>query len=106
MKTSTKVVVFFLITSLIMVFLFNAVSDFKTKSDFDQRNELCIVIAEEMKRTVNESSSCTDYYCYYARYAPPAGYESQTETLCICDCKTLNGTIISTQILEAGGPLQ
>jgi len=102
MKTSTKVVIFFLITSLIMVFLYNTVSDFKAKSDFDDHNELCIVIAEEMNRTVNESSSCIDYYCYYARYAPPAGYEAKTETMCICDCKTMNGTIISTQILEAG----
>ena len=29
-----------------------------------------------------------------------AGLEDTTETLCICDCKTENGTIISTQVLN------
>lgn len=100
MNTTTRVIIYFAATVLVMVVLFHAIADLNEKRKFDAKNELCIQITQEMNRNVNESTSCKDYYCYYARYAPPEGYEQKTETLCICDCSTLNGTIVSTQILS------
>jgi hypothetical protein len=102
MKTITKVMLSFLIMSLITVLLYNVVYDFKNKQIFDEQNGLCITITNEMKKTMDENSSCIDYYCYYARYAPPPGYENKTDTLCVCDCKTKNNTIVTTQVLSSG----
>jgi len=102
MNSITKVGIVFLIICLVMVLFYNLVSDLKNKETFDKQNELCITITNEMKRTIDENSTCTDYYCYYARYTPPAGYENITSTLCICDCKTQDNTIVTTQVLSSG----
>lgn len=101
MKTITKVVIMFVIVSFVMVLLYNIASEIKAQNDFEKRNELCISITSELKQSATENSTCVDYFCYYARYAPPPGYENLTETLCVCDCRTVNGTISSAQILSS-----
>ncbi|MDD5182296.1 MAG: hypothetical protein PHC66_03940 [Candidatus Nanoarchaeia archaeon] len=107
MKTITKIVIFFAITTMVMIILYNIASDTKLKNSFDKRNELCAVITNELKNEIDANTTnatCTDYYCYYASYAPPEGYENKTETLCICDCRTPEGDILTSQILSAGIP--
>lgn len=102
MNSVTKVGIVFVIICFVMVLLYNVTSEIRTQTSFDQKNELCIAITGELNKNTNESESCTAYYCYYARYTPPEGYQNITETMCICDCKTPNGTILSTQVLSPG----
>lgn len=108
MKTFTKIVIFFVITSMVMILLYNFASDTKLKNSSENRNELCAVITHELKNGINLSdtnTTCVDYYCYYASYAPPEGYENATETMCICECRTPSGDILTSQILSAGVPV-
>lgn len=84
---------------LITIAIFNVYSDAQQKSYIEERNSICITISDAMNNNVTEDSVCKDYYCYFAPYAPPAGLENKTETLCICDCNLVNGSTTSAQIL-------
>jgi hypothetical protein len=99
MKTINRTIIYFAGIVIAMIILFNVVTYVKARNNFEDRNALCIQITDELNKNINESSTCVDYYCYYARYSPPEGMEI-TETLCICDCRTDNGTIVSSQILN------
>lgn len=96
-----NLIIFFVGLTIIGIVLYNGISSFESHKHFEERNQLCIVVTEQLRMGVNENSTCSDYYCYYAPYAPPAGYENRTETLCVCDCMLRDGTIFSTQVLSA-----
>ena len=103
MKTIWKIAIFFGIMILFFLVAYNFIVKEKTIDYYDNRNKLCFEIANELNKNINDTIdnvTCIDYYCYYAPYKPPTGLEDTTETLCICDCKTENGTIISTQVLN------
>jgi hypothetical protein len=102
-KNLSNLIIFFVGLCIIGVVLFNGVSSFKLQKHFEDRNNICIVITGQLKSNITGNSTCSDYYCYYAPYAPPVGYENKTETLCICDCKLRDGTIFSTQVLNVKG---
>jgi len=98
MNTMEKVIIFFVIVILVCLVWYNYASQSKSQNDYFIKNDLCIQITQNMKAT-NESQSCVDYYCYYAPYAPPKEFGNQTETLCVCECKLVNGTINTVQVL-------
>ena len=100
MKTFEKIFVAIVGIVLIGVLLFSITSEVNVKKNFEMRNSLCVSITEEMNRNINSTNStCVDYYCYYAPYSSPDGME-HTETLCICECRKADGSVIKSQILE------
>lgn len=63
---------------------------------------MCQILTLSLKDQVSENSTCIDYYCYYAPYAAPSPeLQNKTTTLCVCECKQRNGTILTVQVLSA-----
>lgn len=101
MKMVEKIIIFFIVIGIVSIASYNLVLNLKITNVLYERNKMCGIITDSLKEQITENSTCTDYYCYYAPYAPPAGSLSNlTTTLCICDCKTRNGTIVAIQILS------
>jgi len=101
MKWFEKLLIFFIAIVLISIVAFNLVSEQKTINYLNQRNKMCETITISLNEEVTSNSTCVNYYCYYAPYAPPSGeLQNKTTTLCICDCKMRNGTITTVQILS------
>ena len=100
MSNSMNVILVFVVLIVSTVVLYNVVTTNNAQKDIEERNNVCIMLTEQLNSNLNNSDFCVDYHCYYAPYAPPEGYEGNTETLCICDCATHNGTITTTQVLN------
>jgi hypothetical protein len=102
MKAIEKIIIFFVVVCLVSVVSYNVVMNNKVTKYLYDRNKLCEQLTTSLKEQMTENSTCIDYYCYYAPYAPPEGsLGNKTTTLCICDCKLMNGTIATVQILSA-----
>jgi hypothetical protein len=101
MKWFDKLIIFFAVIILVSIVAFNLVSEQKTINYLNQKNKMCETITTSLREEITSNSTCIDYYCYYAPYAPPDGtLQNKTTTLCVCDCKLRNGTIITVQILS------
>ena len=101
MKGIEKLALFFIVIILISIAAYNYVLNQKTLNFLYEHNKMCEAITTNLKEQVNENSTCIDYYCYYAPYAPPEGtLQNKTTTLCICDCRLSNLSVITIQILS------
>jgi len=102
MKSTEKMIIFFAVVIILSIIAFNYVSNQKVSNFYYEHNKMCEMLTTSLKEEVNENSTCIDYYCYYAPYTPPEGaLQNKTTTLCICDCRTRNGTVATIQILSA-----
>ena len=101
MKTLEKVIVVFLIIVIPSIMLYNAVKQIKGENNLERMNKLCMDITKNLQAQISYNSTCRDYYCYYYPYAPPPGLEN-TSTLCVCECKLINGTVRHMQVLIPG----
>jgi len=100
MKTGTAVIVFFIVLILSTVVIYKALVNFKIKQEIEKHNKICAFLTQQLNEQRNENNTCVSYYCYYKPYAPPKGLE-KTSTLCVCDCKLENGTVVKIQVLSA-----
>lgn len=93
-----KVILFFVIMIISAFLIYKTMVTLKAERERKIYGRLCSLITDELNKEINENSTCRNYYCYYLPYKPPKGLE-RTKTLCICDCKLANGTIIKVQVL-------
>ena len=101
MKGIERIILFFLVVILISIAVFNYASNQRTVTFLNEHNKMCQVITASLKEQVNENSTCIDYYCYYAPYAPPEGIlQNRTTTLCVCDCRLKDLSVVTLQILS------
>ena len=98
MKTIHAVLLFFAIMILSSIVIAHVIVSAKAQTKKENLTQLCDFLTEDMNNKLEENSSCASYYCYYTPYAPPEGFE-KTSTLCACDCKLQNGTIVTVQVL-------
>lgn len=91
---------FFIVSIAVAVIVYNAYTSVLVTNYLANRNEMCALITDSLKEQINETSACIDYYCYYAPYAPPSGeLQDRTSTVCVCDCRQRDNTVITVQIL-------
>ncbi len=99
MDTMSKIIIVMVVLVLAFNVSYKLALESKTGRYLTNMNTLCGMMTEELRNKIDSDSPCVDYYCYYAPYKPPEGYEDKTSTLCICECRLSNGTIMTTQVL-------
>ncbi|MCD6575927.1 MAG: hypothetical protein J7K73_02075 [Nanoarchaeota archaeon] len=99
MKHSTAIIIFMAVLILSSIALYQVFHTLKVERRTEQFNRVCQMLTDELNRQVNETSKCRSYYCYYAPYAAPDSLQGKATTLCVCDCKLENDTVITVQVL-------
>ena len=102
MNTLEKLLIVGFVLFAFFMISYNLTMVSKTGMFLDNMNSLCGVMTEELRAGIDEDSKCVDYYCYYAPYSPPEGYEDKTTSLCACKCRLASGKVLTSQILGAG----
>ena len=98
MKSSTAVVLFFVIMIVGSFAMYHVISTVQANRHRENHEKLCAFMTDELNNQITEDSEYVSYYCYYKPYAPPEGYEA-TQTLCACEGKMKDGTVVSVQVL-------
>ena len=101
MKISEKVILAFIGFLLVGIIAYNISLESKANRALADYNLLCDAMTQKLNEVKNASSFCQDYYCYYAAYAPPSAMKNLTKTVCVCECRSINGTTLNFQILSS-----
>ena len=98
MKEITAFVIFFVVLIASSVLLYHVFITFKQQKEIERLNGICSSMTDYVNSQVTENTSYTSCYCYYEPYAPPKNM-SNTQTLCVCDCKLREGGTAKIQVL-------
>ena len=99
MRTSSKILMVCLGLCLLFVVSYKLTSTAKTGRFMTNMNNVCGIMTDELRNNAGDDTACIDYYCYYAPYSPPEGYEDSTSTLCVCKCRKPTGEVTTHQVL-------